>query len=238
MDYLSYKNDVWNTCLRQFKVGVQKGLQFAAAGKREDYHRVHAKKEEVAINSRYLHRGFYCPSPAFHFILANSRRGRILLHPTKRSKITHRYFYNANDEIYAIQYFVEGSLSGCEYIEWHDYTKYGFVFSNSGILGGISIEIYKGSKLQSYMWARCHNASLMGDDWQADYVHYETYDYDDWGLSEFDLHFVALIEEELNDVTDALDLVNHEKYFPVYESGVLVGFKRVRGQSSKIDSIN
>lgn len=227
MDCISYKNSIWNQCLRLFKESLSIGLRFAAEGKCEIYQKTEPTKVEVAVNSCYLHRGYYCPSPVFDFILANSRRGKILLRPTKRSNITHRYLYNAEDEIYLIEYFSDGLVAGCEYIVQDKNRKYGFVFGDTGVLGGISVETYYANKLQSYMWVRCHNADSAGKKWQTDYVHYETYDYDDLGLSGFDLHFVALIEEEYNDATNALELVDHERYRPVYECGKLIGFKRL-----------
>lgn len=221
------KNIIWTKCNKLFYTSVRRALEFAENGKCDVYKAEKAAKTEYAVNSRYLHRGFYCPSPVFSFVLSNSRKGKVVMKPTKQSQITHLYNYNADGEIYYIEYYLGDVITGREYIVWEKNTKYGYVFDNSGRLGGVSVEIYKDGLCREYMWAHCYNASLTEDEWQADFVHYESYKYSDSFLSTFVLCFVALIEEEFKMTLDASELVDLEKYRTIYEGDRIVDVRKI-----------
>lgn len=213
MEYEAYSDHVWKTCLKLFKQGVALALTFARETKCFEYQNRIPAKEELAVNSRYMHRGYYCPSPIFDQIVTNARRGKILKRPTKRSNITNRYCFDENLKLYLVEYILNQKVQSREYIVQLDDVQYGFVFSASGVFGGISIETFCQDKLQSYMWARCHNASSIDEDWQTDYVRYETYEYDGQELICVNFHHVALIEEEYHQSSDATSLVDLHKYF-------------------------
>ena len=226
MSHTICKNDIWKTCFAMFKHAVHKALTFAQNGECEVYQGITPTKKEFAANSRYLHRGFYCPSPAFHIVVSNSKKGKLLKQPTKRSNITHIYHIH-NEDIYMVEYFLNNTPTGKEYIQWDQNIRFGYVFNHWGQLGGVSVETYNNGQLQNYMWAICHNASSSSEDWQADFVHFEAYQYEDSALISFDLCFVALIEEAFEATLDASELVDHERYQAIYNNGQITDVKRI-----------
>lgn len=212
MEYEAYCDYVWNTCLTTFKQGVLLALAFAEQKEYLKYQCRVPAKEEFAVNSRYIHRGYYCPSPIVEQIMTNARRGKLLKRPTKCSNFTNRYCFDKNHKLYFIENMLNHAVQSREYIMQIDNIRYGFVFNTNDVLGGISVETYCQNKLQSYMWATCHNASSTGQNWQTNYVRYETYEYDEQELSCVNFHHVALIEDEYHHPSDATRLVNLYKY--------------------------
>lgn len=226
MNYIIYKSGIWNDCLDLFKRGVNKGSEFDSLRKRQEYQHIAPSKEVFVANSRYLHRGYFCPSPIADFLYDNARRGKILSRPTKKSNITNHYLYNNRDELYLVNYFNNRSPVSKEYLLTENNIRYGFVFGREEILGGVSAEVYDGNRIQSYMWAKCYKIPVIHENWQAERVRYETYTYDESGLSFVDLHYIALIEEEYSCPADALSLVEHIRYRTVCENDRVVSIER------------
>ena len=212
-EHIAYCDQIWNTCLRLFQEGVAFALDFLNKQQNLEYHSRIPAREELAVNSRYLHRGFYCPSPIFDQITTNAKRGKLLKHPTKRSKITNRYCFDENGKLYLVEYISNHQLQYREYILQIGDVRYGFVFNIDGVLGGISAEIFYNHTLQSYMWATCYNSSSTGEDWQTKYVRYETHKYENRKLSCVNFHHVALIEDEYQKPSDVAKLVDLHKYY-------------------------
>ena len=87
-------------------------------------------KEEFGTKSRYLHRGVYCPSPALDILIANSKRGRILVRPTERSHITNRYVYGSSERLLFVDNYIDDRLLSTEYLLYQHNTVYGITIGN------------------------------------------------------------------------------------------------------------
>lgn len=211
-EYEAYCDYIWKTCLASFQQSILLALAFAEKGEYLEYQGRIPAKEEFAVNSRYMHRGYYCPSPIFEQVVTNARRGKLLKRPTKRSNITNRYCFGEDHKLYFVEYLLNQTVQSREYIMQMDNVRYGFVFNAKDVLGGISVETYCQNKLQSYMWVMCHNASSTGQNWQTNYVRYETYEYDGQELICANFHHVALIEDEYHQPSDATHLVDLYQY--------------------------
>lgn len=136
--------------------------------------RKHTVREESAIQSRYLHRGYYCPSPVYDLIVGNARRGRILKRPNAKSKPTHVYGFDSNDRLLWCQ---NNEQKGKEYLVYEGNRILGISLSVNANFYTISEEIYQNKKLTAVYVAHFHGTHPNNVLLKA-----ELYDYDDLGL--------------------------------------------------------
>lgn len=207
------KNHIMDICSDLFQEGIAKYIEFVKNGQFDEYQKIEPSREEKAVNSRYLHRGYYCPSPLFEVLVTNTRRGKILARQTKNSKITHRYLYDSDDNLYLVENYYNGQCTMCEFILIEENKRYGFTFYNNGELCSISIEMFSNEKLQSYIWISC-SKGYQTDEFLANFAYYETFAYDGEVMSEWD--FISVVFRRNK---DSLGSVNHRKYRPLYENG-------------------
>lgn len=184
---------IWETCRELFQSAVAKALEFEKSGKCEAFQQALPVKTECAVGSRYLHRGFYCPSPVFDAHVTNIRRGRLLQRITNRSKITHRYFYGECG-LYMVEYCEREVFR--EYILWDGDVRYGFVYSRSGDLNGVSAEVYKDGQLQTYLWSLCYQMARPDEPPAAFQPKLEEYGYNQGRLSDWSISYVFLYGTE------------------------------------------
>ena len=130
-NHVAYCNQVWNTCLQLFQKSVSLAIDFRNKGLALEYQSCVPQKEELAANSCYMHRGYYCPSPILDQVLTNAKRGKLLKHPTKRSHITNRYCYDGNGDLYLAEYISDHLVLYREYVVRDGDVRYGF-FVQSG----------------------------------------------------------------------------------------------------------
>lgn len=112
-------------------------------------------RREFASQSRYLHRGFYCPSPVLDKIIGNAKRGRILKRITSASKPTHEYGFDVSGRLLWCTSFDEGSIMSTEYLIYDERAVYGITFNKYGDIEAITEEIYEGGKLVRYLHCLC-----------------------------------------------------------------------------------
>lgn len=111
-------------------------------------------RREFASQSRYLHRGFYCPSPVLDKIIGNAKRGRILKRITSASKPTHEYGFDVSGRLLWCTSFDKGSVMSTEYLIYDEGAVYGITFNTYGI-EAITEEIYEDGKLVRYLHCLC-----------------------------------------------------------------------------------
>lgn len=222
MNNTDYSNQVFISCQQLFHEAIEYGLEFIKKQSHRAYHEINPQRIACCANSRYLHRGFYCPSPVFDKVLVNSRRGKILPNCRKTIQLTHRYFYNQDDKIYLIEYFSNGATEAYEYIVERQNKRFGFIIDDFGVLRHISIEEYNQGKLIAYMHSRCY---LSTDNiYQSLNMHHEQYYYDpQQKLTNFDLNLIFLDEEEYKKLGNAISLIDHYNYRVVYEGNQIIG---------------
>lgn len=112
-------------------------------------------RREFASQSRYLHRGFYCPSPVLDKIIGNAKRGRILKRITSASKPTHEYGFDASGRLLWCTSFDGGIILSTEYLIYDQRAVYGITFNTYGDLEAVTEEIYEDGKLVRYLHCLC-----------------------------------------------------------------------------------
>ena len=70
-----------------------------------------------------IHRGFYCPSPVLDIVIGNVHRGRILKRVTARSKISHRFGFDAGNTLVYAETLDDGEVLSIEYLFIRDHCR-------------------------------------------------------------------------------------------------------------------
>ena len=134
-------------------------------------------REEYGAGSRYMPRGYYCPSTVLDQIITNAKRGKILKHITQRSKPTHRFVFDDAGKLIIAETkapFPETT----EYIVYEQNRILGFSFDASNKITALSEETYEQGLLKEYYFA---TVSYYGD--SIDQAFYESYHYIDGELN-------------------------------------------------------
>lgn len=193
------KNDetyqaVWDSVLKKCQDVVAKGVSF--------YPQIETllsdtapSRKEFSLGSRYLPRGFYCPSPDMELIITNMRRGRIAKRLTKASKPTNSYQFNRENKLLLAETFYSNGAVQTEYILHTHNASYGFTYDRDCRITGISIEEYADNTLLSYLWAACSYRETTG--YRFFRCIYETFHYLDCGQLETDFY---LLEAPMDEV--------------------------------------
>lgn len=135
--------------------------------------------EQIGANARNLHRGFYCPSPVIDILVMNAKRGKIMIRPSARSKITNRYVYDTANKLIFVDNYIDGKMVSSEYLQYQNDIVYGITVGMRSDLIGISEEVYLDGRLRSYIYA---NYSRFEDNLACYQMDCEIYHYDDLGL--------------------------------------------------------
>lgn len=171
------KSELLFYCEEKGKELLAMGLKFASKKSWLQYPAPETLKEILVTGARYLHRGYYCPSPVRHEIIANSRRGRILLRPTSRSKISHRYYLDTNGRLLIAQSILPNDTTKTEYLVYMGDKIIGFAFDAWDTLVGLSEEVYENGAIKSYFCASCFNHETDGFNMGITEIYWEAYRY-------------------------------------------------------------
>ena len=151
------KRSILNFSTNLFDELIEKAKLFQQSQKRVIDHQLSMCNEEIATGSKFLHRGYYSPSRLQELCIDNVKRGRIVLKPNVRTKVSQRYYYCDEQMIAADSYLSDKSkLSEREYIIYDHNKIYGITFDNSNCIVGLSAEIYRNGHMSSYMYATCY----------------------------------------------------------------------------------
>lgn len=177
---------VWEKCVQLCLEYIQKGIakqpeiEGVAANLKEG-------RKEFAIGSRYIHRGFYCPSPSIEHIITNIRRGKIAKRLNKRSRLTNAYLFDAEENLRIAETFYTNGAVKTEYLFYEDSLIYGVSYNNEGHVEEISIEQYEEGQIQEYLWACCcYNSST--NSYLIFQMLYEAYHYDHNGYLDVEFY--------------------------------------------------
>lgn len=182
-------------------------------------------RQEMAVQCRYLHRGFYCPSPVFDLIVGNSRRGRILKKPSKRSSPAFTYGFDSNGKL---QWSRDHLTNTYEYLIYEDEKIYGLSVGEDSNYCTLSEETYQGKKLVSFYVVHYYDMLPRPCIMDA-----EIYQYDEEGLSDvlrFDFRpysekSVSFLPEEVNEFLPLCDLHCLGRYRFQKENGMLSNYQ-------------
>jgi len=151
-----------------------------------------AIRTEYSTQSKFLHRGYYCPSPIYDLVIGNSRRGEL----TNNPNATEYYQYNFdsnNAMVSAEQYATIPTGLNAQTIEFifrEGNTEYGLTFDNyAGQYAKKEISYlvkaeYLSGELISY--SGCLHNSHISEDMTT--LHHEDYFYTEGRLSKADVY--------------------------------------------------
>ena len=176
---------------------------------------------QVAANAT-IHRGVYCPSPIYDIIIGRTHRGKILQRPTKRSNITHQYYFDSKGKLCCIRRIHKGNHTGTEFLIPEEGRIYGITIGLDGNLTAVCVESYIASRLQSYCIAEY---CWIGPEVSCFRFRLEEYGYDNEGLSSCDVYtfnpIVQLCEHEL------YQFEREDGYLSAYTVSKVVGGRKV-----------
>lgn len=141
-------------------------------------------RKEYASGST-LHRGFYCPSPAYDLIVVGTKRGKLLKRFTAASKPSHEYGFDANGRLLYCKWFHNGQPADTEYLVYEEHCIYGITMSKDGNLTYFTEEALECGRLTDY--SHCMFLPLNGVPSCLE-ISQEHYEYDTQGLSSCDMH--------------------------------------------------
>ena len=139
-------------CLQEYDIYTKKGIALFATINDFDSN-VAPCKEEFSVQSLYLPRGYYCPSPDIEHIVTNMCRGKIAKHLTKNSKPTNRYLFDTENKLRIAETFYPNCSPKVEYLFYEENTILGFTYNRLGGLQEISVEQHSNGRISSYLWA-------------------------------------------------------------------------------------
>lgn len=213
---------------------LKKGLAFAADKRTQIRYESEIAKEVIVANARYLHRGFFCPSPVQDLIVNNARRGRIITRPTARTRISHHYLYDKNGQLLIARAVLPNGTYKTEYLVYEQNSVYGFSFDAWGTLVGLSEERYEGGSINKYFCASCFNHEDHNIDFGITNMHYEAYLYDEVGLRDVDFYYVSPLDKTLDGHENIDMLIHGNRYRFTREHGQLSGFYAININGEEI----
>ena len=184
-------------------------------------------KEEFGSNSKYLHRGVYCPSPVLDILISNSKRGKILVRPSNRSHITNRYVYDTSGRLLFLDDYIDDKMVSSEYLIYVENFIYGVTIGMNGKVLSVSEEVYNNGILEDYICA------YFAEDTTGLYcfeMHCEKYYYDQLGLLDWSYYMLYYSWEQLA----PSGFIEHKRFRFTREDGWLKSFYRVNHDGSPI----
>ena len=130
-------------------------------------------KEEVGIQSRYLHRGVYCPSPIIEHVVTNIKRGKIATKIGNVKNPTNHYIFDTDNRLRISETYFPNNSVGTEYIFYEENIVWGVEYTD-GHLYHLSVEEYDNGCLCGYLLILCDSTGVIE-------MNYECYDYSTHG---------------------------------------------------------
>ena len=156
----------------------QAGQKFLRENQMAAYQETAVHHEEYAVQSKYIHRGYYCPSPIFDLIVGRTKRGKLLKRRTARSRIAYRYVFCDAERIHYVERFCENGTRIPEYLVYDGDCVYGFTVED-GKLTEITKEVYENGQIVRFLYFR---PSIGEKGFELTELHQEYYFYDDLGI--------------------------------------------------------
>lgn len=151
MDVREKNETIWRNCLELCHKAIQKSID-----RQEELEQTVVEGNiEYAIQSKFLPRGVYCPSPDLEHIVTNMRRGKLVKQIKQNTKITNCYRFDANGRLRIAETIYTGDSVKREFLYYEDNLVYGAAFDSNGGISEISIEEYEGQQIKTYLWASC-----------------------------------------------------------------------------------
>lgn len=177
MDQSKQYDDILQYCTKLCEEGIAKGVLWKPEID-SMYTDLEVGREEYALRSGIVQRGFYCPSPVREHIITNRRRGRIAKRLTKASRPTNRYLFDQKNRLRIAETFYDNGAEETEYIFYEDNFVYGFVLGRNKKFSKVSIERFLDGKISEYLWSHVQYEAET-ESYNLSTCIYEVYSYDD-----------------------------------------------------------
>ena len=183
---------IWNKCMQLSHEYIKKGEAYRqnVDGDTQSQN----ETEQFCLNARYLHRGFYCPSPDMEYIITNMRRGTIAKRLNSAKNITNRYVFHADGRMKIAETINLNGHISTEHIFYQNNTVWGVTFERASDMSKrvceVSVEEYADEKIRSYLWATC-NYNSNKDQYTIWQIIYEEYHYGNEGYLETDFYYMS-----------------------------------------------
>ena len=145
-------NNIWNKCESLANGYFRKAVELMPQIKQFE-RSFEPARYEYAVQSRYMHRGFYCPSLILEYVIDNVKRGRIAKRITSKTKPTNAYFFDEDNIMRITETYYPNKGFTTEYLFYEDNIIYGITCEPDYRITMISIEVYIDNRIQSYMCA-------------------------------------------------------------------------------------
>lgn len=195
-------NRIIQDCLALCEQYAEKGMKLIPLCMDSDI-KDQAALEEIGIQSRYLPRGFYCPSPDLEQIITNMRRGKIARRKTKRLQPTNRYLFDQDGKLFLAETFYPNGCVAEEYIFYEKDVSFGLELDSDMRIYTISIALYKDGRICAYLWAACNGISKDTNALGVHSIIYETYSYTSDGYLETNWYNISIL---------SINIVTYVKY--------------------------
>lgn len=133
-------------------------------------------RQELAVQCRYAHRGFYCPNPVYELIIGNSRRGKILKRPSATSKPVYEYGFDACDQLLWAH---NREQNNTEYLIYEGNTVCGITVDKNGTPSTFTEETYENGRITVFYIAHFYPFS---SDFSCMMLKADYFEYDALGL--------------------------------------------------------
>lgn len=105
---------------------------------------------EYASGCKYLHRGFYAPSPVIHLIVGGVKRGKLLKRVTAKANPAFEYGFNAAGQLLWCNQLCNHEVVSTEYLIYEENAVYAVTVDSSGHLQTVTEEIRENGRLITY----------------------------------------------------------------------------------------
>ena len=207
---------IWESCYKNCQSSLER-INLSRIQMKELFSKITPEREEYALGSRYMHRGFYCPSPDVEYMITNMKRGKIAKRITSASCPTNRYLFNADNRLYLADTFYPNRTTKTEYIVYEQNIVLGVTFNERGI-SELSIEEFNRNRCSQYIWAEAHPKGI-GYDFPS--IHSETYLYGDDGRMETD-YYILQAPEQIFTRPYRVFVTHYRNGFDVEENGKII----------------
>lgn len=99
-------------------------------------------RREYASGCKYLHRGFYAPSPVIDQIIVNTKRGKLLKRLTARANPAFEYGFHQDGRLLWCRQLENRQPVSTEFLVYEDHAVYGILLDSRGALQTVTEELF------------------------------------------------------------------------------------------------
>lgn len=111
-------------------------------------------RREYASGCKYLHRGFYAPSPVIHLMVVGIKRGRLLKRMTAKANPAFEYGFNAEGLLLWCKQLRNRKVTYTEFLVYEENAVRGITIDNFGNLQTVTEEIWENGRIITYSKGR------------------------------------------------------------------------------------